>query len=164
MRVHALPAALAVALIVAAAPEDASADFTVAASTGASYVVGGNFNRGPVTFEIGIGWEFWDFLRPEVMIVLGAAGDAQDVWPPQSTGFVGFRPSVKVFPWEGLYGRVATQIFFTEDTYFGLGLGAGYEVRVIDMLGIFGEVTVNPYFEEGSGTPIEGRLGLTLIL
>jgi len=164
MRVHALACGLTVAAAATFAPETASADFVVSASSGASYVVGGNFDRGPVTFEIGVGWEFWGWLRPEVLVVLGAAGDAHDVWPPQSSGFVGFRPSAKLFPWKGLYGRVAMQAYFTDDTHIGFGAGVGYEFRIVDLIGISGEVMVNPYIEENTGVPIEGRLGLALIL
>ena len=139
----------------------ASADFTGQVSAGSSYVFGGSSSRGPLTFEIGPGYQMMMF-RVELPVVLAKSSD--DTFPPSPGAFMGLRPSLKVFPWDPFYAKVSSQLFWSGDGHYGIGIGGGVEYTLLDMLGGFFEITVNPYFEKGSGTPVEARLGLSLIL
>jgi hypothetical protein len=86
------------------------------------------------------------------------------VFPRTSGAFLGLRPSVKLFPTDGLYGKLSTQIFWSDEgSHVGLGVGGGFEWRLVDALAVFAEGTVNPYLESDRGLPIELRAGATLV-
>jgi len=137
----------------------AHADYTGQVSAGGSYVFGGDAGRGPLTFEIGPGYQM-TMLRIEVPLVFAAGGD--NTFPPTTSAFMGARPSAKLFFWDPFYAKICTQIFWSGDGYYGIGFGGGAEYMLMDLLGAFAEITVNPYFGDNAGTPLEGRLGVTL--
>ena len=150
---------LTAALIVVSTPSEAS--FTGQASAGASYIFGGKQTRGPITFDIGPGYQMLMF-RAELPLVFAAGGN--NTFPPSTEAFMGLKPSIKIFPWDPFYAKLSTQLFWSGDGYYGVGIGGGVEYTFLDLLGGFFEVTVNPYFEKDVGTPIEARLGMSLIL
>ena len=101
-------------------------------------------------------------FRAELPLVFAAGGG--NTFPPSTEAFMGLKPSIKVFPWDPFYAKLSTQLFWSGDGLYGVGIGGGVEYTFLDLLGGFFEVTVNPYFEKDVGTPIEARLGISLIL
>ena len=149
---------LAVPLFLFAGSE-AEAKITADASVGIAYNIGGDTDRSPVTFELGAGYQF-AIVRLELNAVLAASEN--NVYPPVSGGFLGLKPQAKVFIFSGFYGKASAQLFFEGENY-GVGLGGGYEFSLADVVGVFSEVTFNPYFEGGAGLPVELRAGATLM-
>ena len=75
------------------------------------------------------------------------------------------RNSVKLF-FGGIYAKASAQMFFPagSSAVFGVGIGGGYEFHLASLLGIFGELNVDPLFKsEGTIVPVEVRGGVTLI-
>jgi hypothetical protein len=152
-------AAMIAFTVLVAVPSWSFAAYTGQISAGGSYVFGGSSNRGPLTFEIGPGYQML-MVRVELPVVFAAGG--KDTFPPTTGAFMGVRPSIKVFPWDPFYAKVSTQLFWTGQGHYGAGIGGGIEYSLLDLLGGFAEITVNPYFEKGAGTPVEARIGVIL--
>lgn len=144
-------------LIALAHSPSAEAAYTGQVSAGGSYVFGENSGAGPLTFEIGPGYQM-TMLRLELPLVFAAgAGNS-----PTGETFMGARPSAKLFFWDPFYAKLSTQLFWSGEAQYGVGFGGGAEYMLMDLLGAFGEITINPYFGDNAGMPIEARIGATL--
>lgn len=139
---------------------DAFAAPTFSTSVGSSVVIGDG-SRGPLTFEVGPGWQF-GAARFELPVMLGAFGDA--TFPRHADGFLGLRPTLKVFPTDALYVKVAAQMLTPKDQplHLGVSVGGGVELKLARMVGVFGELAVSPFFVPETAIPLEARAGLTV--
>lgn len=155
-------AALAVA-------NEARADVTVQASAGTSFMLAASddigSDRGPVTFDVGPGWDL-GMVRLEVPLVFGI--DSPDAYPRARSTFLGFRPQAKVFPFDWLYGKLSAPILFPggegdeSDVILGVTVGGGLEIELADVILLHGEINFSPYVTPSTAIPIEGRAGVTL--
>ena len=142
----------------------AEAGFTLHGSAGATYILSGGggvtADRGPVTFDVAPGLDL-GFLRAELPFVFGVNGD--DIYPAAPNGFLGLRPQLKIFPFDNLYAKVATQLLFPGDSefYFGLSVGGGLEFKLARALAINIELNFNPMFTPSTVLPLEARAGAT---
>lgn len=150
--------ALCAGAVLASSAAEASPTFST--SVGSSVVVGDG-SRGPLTFELGPGWQL-GAARIELPIVLGAFGDV--TFPRHSDGFLGLRPTLKVFPIDEVYVKVAAQFLTPQDQplHLGVSVGGGVELKLARMVGLFGEVAVSPFFVPETAIPLEARAGLTV--
>lgn len=153
----------ALALAVLVAPADAQAAVTLETSVGGSYILdGGVSNRGPLTLDIGPGLQLGQYVRVELPVMFGLENNA--VYPPAPHGFLGLRPQVKVFPLDPFFVKVAGNLYFPDgEFYYGLSVGGGLELRLVDALAIHGELSFNPFFAPETVLPVEARLGLTVL-
>ena len=162
-----LPVSLLAFGVAFAVADDAYADITVQASAGTSFLVSSaddvSSSRGPVTFDIGPGWDL-GLVRLEVPMIF--ALDEPDVYPRARSTFLGFRPQAKVYPFDWLYGKLSTPILFPgaddePSVVLALAVGGGVEFEVVDMLLIHGEVNFSPHIAPADAIPVEGRIGAT---
>ncbi|MEQ8273459.1 MAG: hypothetical protein RMA76_08930 [Deltaproteobacteria bacterium] len=144
---------------------EARADITVQASAGTSFMLAASddiaSDRGPVTFDVGPGWDI-GMLRLEIPLVFGI--DEPDVYPRAQSTFLGFRPQAKVFPFDWLYGKLSAPILFPggdADLVLGVTVGGGLEIEVADVILLHGELNFSPYVTPSTAIPIEGRVGAT---
>ncbi|MBK6683947.1 MAG: hypothetical protein IPG45_05690 [Deltaproteobacteria bacterium] len=151
---------LAVALV-GARPAEAS--LTLETSVGGSYILDGSVSsRGPLTLDIGPGLQLGQYVRVELPILFGLENNS--VYPPAPHGFLGLRPQVKLFPLDPFYVKVAGNLYFPDgEFYYGLSVGGGLELRLVDALAFHGELSFNPFFSPETVLPIEARLGLTVL-
>lgn len=151
---------LAIASGAIALSSTAHASPTFTTSLGSSIVVG-NGQRGPLTFELGPGWQI-GAARLELPIVLGAFGD--QTFPRHADGFLGLRPTIKIFPNDWLYVKVAAQLLTPQEQplHLGVSVGGGIEFRIARMIGWYGELAVSPFFLPETAIPLEARTGLTI--
>ena len=156
----ALGGALAAALLVASPAEAA---VTLETSVGGSYILDGSVSsRGPLTLDIGPGLQLGQYVRVELPILFGLENNS--VYPPAPHGFLGLRPQVKIFPLDPFYVKVAGNLYFPDgELYYGLSVGGGLELRLVDALAFHAELSFNPFFSPETVLPIEARLGLTVL-
>ena len=143
---------LALALVpalAAAAPRDttAPAGLTVTGALGGGVELGRSDATGLGELELGLGWELGD-VRPELALLLGLAPGT----------YAGIRPGVHVaLPGAPLYGRAALD-WGHQGGDWGLRwllAGAGAELRLTSVLGLFAEAD--------AGIPLTGDRGIALL-
>jgi hypothetical protein len=152
--------ALSFALGATFAATHADAAPTFGTSFGSSVTIGDG-SRGPLTFELGPGWQL-GAARLELPVVLGAFGDVG--LPRHADGFLGVRPTLKVFPMDAVYVKVALQVLTPHEQplHLGVSVGGGAEIRVAPMVALFGELALSPFFTPETAIPVEARAGLTI--
>lgn len=149
------------AVLVGTRPAEAA--LTLETSVGGSYILDGSVSsRGPLTLDIGPGLQLGQYVRVELPILFGLENNS--VYPPAPHGFLGVRPQVKIFPLDPFYVKVAGNLYFPDgEFYYGLSVGGGLELRLVDALAFHGELSFNPFFSPETVLPIEARLGLTVL-